>query len=53
MNKFKKVDKIGRTAVIALLMASSNITLAQDDTDQDVSSNGNWEFASEVLLLHR
>ena len=51
MNKFKLREKLGQKAVIALLTASSNIALAQNDTDQDVSSNGDWEFTLSPLFL--
>lgn len=49
--KFKQFEKLGRIAGIVLLTASSNISLAQDDNDQDVSSNGDWEFTLSPLFL--
>ena len=50
MIKFKQFEKLVRIASIALLTASSNIALAQDN-DQDVSSEGEWEFALAPLFL--
>ena len=51
MIKFKQFGKLGRIAGIVLLTASSNIALAQNDTDQDVSSSGDWEFTLSPLFL--
>lgn len=51
MTKFKQFDKLGRIAGIALLAASSNIALAQDDNDQDVTNESEWEFALAPLFL--
>ena len=51
MYKFKLFERLGQIAVIALLTASSSIALAQNDTDQDVSSNGDWEFTLSPLFL--
>ena len=51
MYKFKLFERLGRIAAIALLTATSNIALAQNDTDQDVSNNGDWEFALSPLFL--
>jgi hypothetical protein len=51
VNKFKQFEKLGRIAGIALLTASSNIALAQNDNNQVVSNNGDWEFALAPLFL--
>ena len=51
MNQFKLREKLGQIAAIALLSASSNIALAQDDNDQDVTNNKDWEFTLSPLFL--
>lgn len=51
MNKFRKFIKIGHIAGITLLLTLSNIVLAQDDNDQEGTSNGDWEFALAPLFI--
>lgn len=51
MIKFKSFGKLGQITAIALLTASTNIALAQDDGDQNISSNDDWEFALSPLFL--
>ena len=56
MNRFKLHKKLGQIAAIALLTASSNVALAQDDNGgsngvDEVSSSGDWEFALAPLFL--
>ena len=51
MKQNKLFEKVGRIAAIALLTASSSIALAQNNDDQDVSNNGDWEFALSPLFL--
>jgi len=49
--KLKLFERLGQIAVIALLTASSNIALAQNDDDQGVSNNGDWEFTLSPLFM--
>ena len=51
VTKSKLFEKVVLIATIALLVASSSIALAQSNDDQDVSNNGEWEFALAPLFL--
>jgi len=48
INLFKEV---GRVASIALLATSSSIALAQNDSGQDRSDSGDWEFTLAPLFI--